>query len=69
MTFHTTYCNHGHDLATGVPVGHECYVLPPSGLRAEFERDYTSATEIFNLWSKGGSREIHPGLSEEERGD
>jgi hypothetical protein len=31
----TSYCNHPHDLSTGRPIGHECYVLPPKALVAE----------------------------------
>lgn len=33
----TTYCNRGHELATGIPVGHECFILPPEALRLERE--------------------------------
>lgn len=33
----TSYCNRGHDLATGKPIGHECHILPPAALQAERE--------------------------------
>lgn len=33
----TSYCNHGHDMRTGKPVRHACYILPPRAL--ELERD------------------------------
>ena len=35
----TSFCNFGHDLDTGRPIGHECYVIWPSLLKAEIERD------------------------------
>lgn len=30
-----SYCNRGHEVETGKPVGHECYVLPPRALKLE----------------------------------
>jgi len=33
--FCTSFCNKGHALADGKPVGHECYVLNPAALQAE----------------------------------
>ena len=31
----TSFCNFGHRLDTGRPVGHECYILDPKKLQAE----------------------------------
>lgn len=39
----TSYCNHGHDTDDGVPVEHECYVLPPAALKAEMDGDFETA--------------------------
>lgn len=39
----TTYCNRPHEIATGRPVDHECYVLRPESLRAEMRDDYSVA--------------------------
>jgi hypothetical protein len=36
----TSYCNHGHDTATGKPVNHACYVLPPKAIALEQAGDY-----------------------------
>lgn len=33
----TSFCNQGHDLQDGEPVGHECYVLNPAKLKQEAE--------------------------------
>ena len=40
------YCNHGHYVATGKPVNHECRVIPPAALRAEMEGKYAEAIEL-----------------------
>lgn len=42
----TSFCNFGHDLRTGRPVGHECEILPPAALRAEREGDVPRSIEI-----------------------
>lgn len=42
----TSYCNQAHHLRTGRPVGHECYVLPPSALAAEQAGDLDLASRI-----------------------
>jgi hypothetical protein len=42
----TTYCNHGHEIEGGRPVGHECYVLPPAAIRAEMRGDFDSAADL-----------------------
>ena len=46
--FATSFCNQGHHLATGRPVGHECYVLPPAALRAERSGDVELANQILS---------------------
>lgn len=42
----TSYCNRGHRLKDGVPVGHECRIIPASALRAEREGKVAEALEI-----------------------
>lgn len=44
----TTYCNKGHVVRTGRPVGHECRVIPPKALRAEIDGDFKTAIEILS---------------------
>ncbi len=36
-TYVTTFCNFAHDVQTGRPIGHECYVLDPKKLKLEME--------------------------------
>jgi hypothetical protein len=38
-TYCTSFCNHGHNVKTGRPVGHECYILDPKKLQAEAAGD------------------------------
>lgn len=42
----STYCNKAHNLKTGRPIEHECYVIPPAALQAEREGDYRRAQEL-----------------------
>jgi len=44
--FCTSFCNHGHDINTGKPINHGCYILPPKALEAEREGDTDKASEI-----------------------
>lgn len=44
----TSYCNRGHRLKDGVPIDHECHVLPPAALRAECGGDVSTAIEIIS---------------------
>jgi hypothetical protein len=46
----TSFCNHGHDLETGRPVGHECYILNPRALKAERDGDVEKSQK---LWTEG----------------
>ena len=46
----TSFCNFGHDVLTGRPVGHECYVLHPEDLRIEARG---SDAEVSALCSRG----------------
>lgn len=36
----TSFCNFGHSLKTGRPIGHECYILDPKALQAERDGTY-----------------------------
>lgn len=49
----TSFCNFGHVVETGRPVGHECYILPPAMLKAEMEDNYELALEILTRKGKG----------------
>ena len=42
----TTYCNKGHVVRTGRPVGHECRVIPPGALKAEIAGDFGLAIQL-----------------------
>ncbi len=37
----TSFCNQGHEIRTGKPVEHECYVLVPAAIRAEMDDKVT----------------------------
>ncbi len=39
----SSYCNKGHRLSDGKPVGHECRIIPPTALKAERAGDYERA--------------------------
>lgn len=45
-TYCTSYCNHGHDMRTGKPVAHACYVLPPRALELERDGHTDQAIEV-----------------------
>lgn len=53
----TSYCNQGHRVKDGMPVDHECRVIPPKALKAEIEGDVTKAIDIMQTtpqrWSRG----------------
>jgi len=49
----TSFCNFGHDVTTGRPVGHECYILPPAMLQAERDGDHEKALDILRTKGKG----------------
>lgn len=62
----TSFCNQPHDLKTGKPIEHECYVIPPNILRAEREKGYTE--EVMNMWYNWShtKRIIHKGIKREQ---
>ena len=45
-TYVTTYCNFPHRMRDGVPIGHECYVLPPRALEFERQGDTSAAIAV-----------------------
>lgn len=47
-TYVTTYCNHAHCTVNGMPIDHECYVLPVEALQAERDGDYDKAIQILS---------------------
>lgn len=61
MVYCTSFCNHGHNMVTGKPVGHECYVLSPSALRVERLGNVKRATELLEAYFKRYGRRIHRG--------
>jgi len=58
-TYVTTFCNFPHDVNTGRPINHECYILPPAALKAEMEGDYETAQEILHK-NRGKMRMVNP---------
>lgn len=60
----TTYCNHGHRLSDGKPVGHGCFILPPSALQLEMAGDYEGAVLAIESLrtSLGGALRPHRGV-------
>lgn len=46
-----SYCNKVHRLVDGVPIQHECVVLPPEALEAERRDDFETANEILG-WTR-----------------
>jgi hypothetical protein len=48
----TSFCNHPHDLATGRPIGHECYVLPHRALQYERGGYYEEAQRLIQKMSR-----------------
>lgn len=46
----TTYCNQGH-LLNGIPVDHECYVLPDFFIQCEIDGHYDRANELLAIFS------------------
>lgn len=47
----TTYCNQGHRVIDGQPVGHHCYVLPPAALICEREGNIEKALAILKMFT------------------
>lgn len=48
----TSFCNFAHDTKTGRPIGHECYIIPPSALKLEMAGDTDGASEIMQTKMK-----------------
>jgi hypothetical protein len=55
-SYATTYCNRGHSMATGRPIGHECYHIPPAALRLERHGLYAEAIELMQKAKAGAPR-------------
>jgi len=53
----TTFCNRAHDIETGRPVGHECYVLPPAAISAERAGDDERAVKMLE-WARSQGKLI-----------
>lgn len=52
----TSFCNFAHDLDTGRPIGHECYVIPPALLRGEMAGKIDHAA--WAKWARGPRRVV-----------
>jgi hypothetical protein len=48
----TTYCNQDHAVHDGVPIEHNCYVLPWRALIAEIEQNFDQAIAILSAATK-----------------
>src|SRR5512147_186638 len=67
-TWCSTYCNRGHKMATGRPVGHECYIIPPRLLRLERDamgsdaspEERAESAAAWLAWSKTERRTVRP---------
>ena len=44
----TTYCNKPHRLKDGMPIDHECRVIPPEALQLEMKGEYTEAIAVMS---------------------
>lgn len=44
----TSYCNRGHRMRDGMPVGHNCVILPVHALQAERRGEYSLAIKIID---------------------
>lgn len=55
----TSFCNSGHRMSDGKPVGHECVVLPVRALRAERAGDIDQALTVL---SDGAPFKPHRGV-------
>lgn len=42
----STYCNFGHRTSDGKPIEHECRIIPPEALDAEWRGDFDLALRI-----------------------
>ncbi len=60
-TYCTTFCNMPHNVRTGKPVQHECYILPPAALKAEMVGDYDQACYLIDKQKEMGKRRAHKG--------
>ncbi len=58
-TYCTTFCNKGHRLSDGKPIGHECFIMPTEALHAEKSGDTDKAIQILSVWK---NRRTHSGL-------
>jgi hypothetical protein len=45
----TTFCNFAHDVETGRPIGHECYILNTRVLREEADHGAEAALALLAL--------------------
>lgn len=58
--FLTSYCNQYHRVSDGKPLNHECYILPPAALRAEWDENYEKAQELLSKMK----RVLHQGIKD-----
>jgi len=61
-TVRTAFCGRSHRLQDGLPLPHQCRVLPAEALRAELEGDLESARRILAVHAAGGPLPISAGV-------
>jgi hypothetical protein len=59
----TTYCNHPHDIKTGKPINHECYVLPPLAIALEMKDRIPEAIDVIQ---RAKPLRVHRGIKRKE---
>lgn len=56
----STYCNQGHRMTDGMPVDHECRVIPVKALQAERDQDFELAIELLADAPRTMSKGVKP---------
>lgn len=56
----STYCNRGHRMSDGMPIEHECRVIPVAALEAERAQDFELAIELLSDAPMVISRGVKP---------
>lgn len=54
----STYCNFAHRKSDGMPIDHECRVLPPDALQAEIEGRYADSLRLLQFTPTKYSRGV-----------
>lgn len=59
----TTFCNFAHNLKTGRPIKHECFIIPPKLLKIEMEQEnFEIVKQEWKHWQElGDARKLVKG--------